>query len=215
MELTFFDVSVIILIGFCLITSLLKGMVKELFSLLAYGAGFFAAHYYNSMVAVYLETYVGGFTAGKVLGFFIIFIVVALIVKLLGSLTQKYIHSAGELSFLDRFLGAGLGVLKGAFIISIIMIPIGLFPNIYNQLTAGSIIAPYLNRVTSYLKKNILNSEMIKNKSEEIGFEKISKLKKQLSRMSVAPEEMNSPQDDHSDSSKKALNDLLNSIQRE
>ena len=65
------------------------------------------------------------------------------------------------------------------------------------------------------MKKNLLNSEIIKNKSGELGLEKINKFKKQLSRITIAPEKKNNPQDDHSDSSKKALNELLKNIQRE
>ena len=53
--MSLFDMAVSLVIGVCLILSLLKGMVKEIFSLVAYGAGYFSAYGYKDEAAVYIK----------------------------------------------------------------------------------------------------------------------------------------------------------------
>ena len=78
----------------------------------------------------------------KVLAFFVLFIGVSIIVKLIGGFIQKLIYETGDLTFLDRALGALLGVAKGVFIVAVILIPIEIFPKVDQEIITGSVFCP-------------------------------------------------------------------------
>ena len=56
--MSLFDIAVAIVVGYCVISSLLKGMIKTVFSLMAYVGGCFTGYVYKGDAAVYLKNYV-------------------------------------------------------------------------------------------------------------------------------------------------------------
>ena len=222
MEPTLFDIAVGIFICFCLISSLMKGIIKEIFALAAYITGYFVASHFNNLSASYLKDYVGGIVGGKILGFFLVFITISLVVKFIGNKIQKFMLSTGDLSFFDRLFGAILGIAKGIFIIAILLIPIDYFPKIKKKITADSLTTPYLIQASGYLKRNFLTNETIRRKVGKLGiddFEKSIKKLKQFPKLQKRlPLSKNSfvnnlPLDDYSAASKQDLENLLKNIQ--
>ena len=215
-----FDITIAIVIIFFIINSLMRGMIKEVFALIAYVMGFITAHRFNDITMVYLKDYAGGPTGGKILGFFLVLIVVSLLVKLLGRWIQQVMYSNGELSFLDRTFGAILGFAKGIFIIAIIMIPMELFPDFYKKVTADSLIAPYLKKTSGYLRQYLFSNENLNINSDDFdidssifNYKQIRKLKKKLAPHKEITTLKDSPQDDYSDASRQELEKLLKDIQ--
>ena len=122
---------------------------------------------------------------------------------------QKFMHSTGELSFLDRMLGAILGVAKGAFIMAVLLVPIELFPDVESRITADSLIAPYLKKASGYLKQNYFTNEIFNKNGKKFSLEKIDKSIKQftqdkktlkkLAPLKMNPSSLDIPQDKHCD----------------
>ena len=215
-------------------------MVREIFSLLGYFVGYVLAMDYYEEFATTLQSMISQeimarisefaivFTVLKIsVALFIIFIV-KIIFGLLGRLIRKSVEGTLAISFLDRIVGGALGTIKGLIIIAIIMFPLGLFNGGYEKVTQGSIIAPYLEKITSlathesYIDKLLgFSSEIsvdgIQEQLEKMGalnaISKDLKHKKEDFLGSVEEGIKNGPNegvmDNHTKEDKNKLNDLL------
>jgi len=238
--MSIFDYFIIFIIGICFVYSFSKGMVREIFSLLGYFVGYVLAMDYYEEFATTLQSMISQeimarisefaivFTVLKIsVALFIIFIV-KIIFGLLGRLIRKSVEGTLAISFLDRIVGGALGTIKGLIIIAIIMFPLGLFNGGYEKVTQGSIIAPYLEKITSlathesYIDKLLgFSSEIsvdgIQEQLEKMGalnaISKDLKHKKEDFLGSVEEGIKNGPNegvmDNHTKEDKNKLNDLL------
>ena len=223
--MSLFDIAVAIVIGFSVISSLLKGMIRTVISLLAYIGGYFAGYAYKEDAASYLNNYVNHPQGAEILGFFVLFIGFSIIIKFIGSFIQKFMHETGDLSILDRILGAFLGAAIGIFIVAVIMIPIEFFPKFDEKVTMGSVSAPYLKQVSALLKQSMISNETIKKRVSELGLKNFSEslngikqpkgLQKNIPSPANPPSGKDIPQDNYSNASKKALEELLQTIQKQ
>jgi hypothetical protein len=96
------DIIFLVLIAASVIYSLIKGLVTEIFSLLAIILGFFGASYGYSRAAEWLKGWVGHETLSTIIAFAFLFLLVAIAVSLLGRLLSRLIHKGG-LGWADRF----------------------------------------------------------------------------------------------------------------
>ncbi|WP_299244722.1 CvpA family protein [uncultured Aquimarina sp.] len=115
-----------IILGILLLWGLIKGFSKGLFvslaSLVALVAGIYIAVHFSHLVGGYLEQYVDwGDGAMKLTAFAITFIVVVILISIAGKLLTK-IADFASLGILNKLLGAAFGVLKFAFIASVVII---------------------------------------------------------------------------------------------
>ncbi len=115
-----------IILGILLLWGLIKGFSKGLFvslaSLIALVAGIYVSVHFSHFVGGYLQQYVDwGDGAMKLTAFAITFIAVVILISLAGKLLTK-IADFASLGILNKFLGAAFGVLKFAFIASVVII---------------------------------------------------------------------------------------------
>jgi membrane protein required for colicin V production len=115
-----------IILGILLILSAFngfsKGFVEELAGLVALILGIWAAIHFSGMMAHFLTSHLNfTFQHLSIAAFLITFILVVILVHLVGTLVSKVIKAA-SLGFLNRLAGFGFGVIKGALILSIILI---------------------------------------------------------------------------------------------
>ncbi|WP_299258832.1 CvpA family protein [uncultured Aquimarina sp.] len=115
-----------IILGILLLWGLIKGFSKGLFvslaSLVALVAGIYIAVHFSHLIGEYLEQYVDwGDGALKLTAFAITFIIVVILISLAGKLLTK-IADFASLGILNKLLGAAFGVLKFAFIASVVII---------------------------------------------------------------------------------------------
>jgi membrane protein required for colicin V production len=135
------DIIFLVLIGASGIYSLIRGLIREIFSLLAIILGFFGASYGYSWAAEWLKGWVKQETVAQVLGFVVLFLLVALGVSLLGRLLSKAIHKGG-LGWADRMGGAAFGILKAILLIAIILLVLTAFLPPKSKLLLESKISP-------------------------------------------------------------------------
>ncbi len=115
-----------IILGILLLWGLIKGLSKGLFaslaSLLALIVGIYIAVHFSHRVGDYLQHYVDWQeNALKLAAFALTFILVVVLVSLAGKLLTK-IADYAALGILNKILGAAFGVLKMAFIASVLII---------------------------------------------------------------------------------------------
>lgn len=105
-----------------LVRGLMKGFFVSLASLVALTAGGYAAMHFSHIAGDYLEAHVdweGG--AVNILAFIITFALVVLLVSLSGRILTKIANFAA-LGIFNKLMGAAFGLLKFAFIASVILL---------------------------------------------------------------------------------------------
>lgn len=156
-----------IILGILLLWGLIKGFSKGLFvslaSLVALVAGIYIAVHFSHLVGGYLEQYVDwGDGAMKLTAFAITFIVVVILISIAGKLLTK-IADFASLGILNKLLGAAFGVLKFAFIASVVIIFVDAGNrslNIIKQETLdSSILYSPVKKLAPMVLPNILKSE--------------------------------------------------------
>jgi membrane protein required for colicin V production len=123
--MTAFDYVVITILVASVVISVLRGLVKELLSLLAWLAAFIVANRYGKDMADLLPEAVPDGTMRLVIGFAILFIGTVLLGALVNLAIGLIIRSLG-LQIVDRGLGGVFGLLRGVLVVLTIVILAGL-----------------------------------------------------------------------------------------
>ena len=147
------DISIIVLLGISVLYSLLRGFIKELFSLAAIIIGVFVASQFYQHLSNYLFRFIRNSIVTDIIGFVIIFIVIAILVSFIGRFVRRLLRKGKALTFIDRLAGGMLGILKGVLILSLILIPINLFPSLGSEMMLKSKLLPYLIVISRELTK--------------------------------------------------------------
>jgi len=114
----YFDLTVVAVILLSTLFAFLRGVVRELVAIASWIVGLVAALRYSDFVAELFASFDIPPIARHALGFVLILIAVLLVGALVARLLKNVIHGVG-LGFIDRFLGAVFGVLRGALIMLI------------------------------------------------------------------------------------------------
>jgi membrane protein required for colicin V production len=116
MGVTIFDYLVLFVLICSVIVSTLRGLVREVLSLLGWLVGLFVANAYGEQLAVLLPDAVPGKAARLIVAFIVLFIGVKLLTALLGMALGAMVKESG-ISAVDRGLGAVFGFGRGLVII--------------------------------------------------------------------------------------------------
>ena len=222
-----FDSLTAIVLAISLIYSIVRGMVREIFSLLAYIGGYFLAITFRGNFSAVIDPYISNSTASAIISFGLIFIASVVGISLLGKGIQKLIHSAPGLSALDRMFGGILGIAKGVIIIIILMFPLKYFPDLNTQITRDSFFGPHLNNLSQVLSRGVNTDRLIENfpridlsavKENIKNWEGLDNLAQDLKNKvsnGEKPEELKGePQDNYTKDDKNKLNDILLSLDK-
>jgi len=113
---TIFDYLVLFVLGASVIISTLRGLVKEILSLLGWIVAFVVANAYGAQLAPLLPGLLPGETARLIAAFIILFLGVRILMGLL-SLAIGALITATGLSLADRGLGGLFGLARGIVIV--------------------------------------------------------------------------------------------------
>jgi membrane protein required for colicin V production len=161
-----FDIVVVVTLGFCLIRGLFRGLIKELASIIAVLAGFYAAYTYYPPVAGMLSRWMSDVAYRNILGFTLIFCAVFLVISILGVII-KYLLKIAFLGWVDRLCGMGFGFIKGLLIVSILLIMLTAFLPKGTPFLKKSLLAPYVSTVSEEMSK-VVSKDMKRNFDDKL-----------------------------------------------
>jgi len=219
-----FDILAALVLFFSLIYSMVRGMVREIFSLLAYIGGYFTAISFREDFSATLSPYISNPTASEIISFVLIFIATVFAISLLGKALQKLVHSAPGLSGLDRLFGGVIGLVKGIIILIIFMFFLRFFPDTKSEITRDSFFAPKLNALSRVLERE-MDTDKILDKIPSFDLDGVKKKLKKLSDVKNLTDSLKSgkggaekilgePQDNYTNEDKNKLKDLLLSLDK-
>lgn len=119
--MNYIDIVLGILLLWGLIRGLMKGFFVSMASLVALIGGIYVAIHFSHIVGGYLQQFVD-WQEGvmKLVAFAITFIIVVILISLAGKLLTK-IADYAALGIINKLLGAAFGLLKFAFIASVVL----------------------------------------------------------------------------------------------
>ncbi len=165
------DIVFLVLIGASVLYSLIRGLVREIFSFLSIILGFFGASYGYSALAQWLKRWVTNEALAQILGFAILFIAIALLIALLGRALSRLIHKGG-LGWADRMGGAAFGFLKAILLVAIIVLVLTAFLPPKSAILLESKVSPAALAIARGL------SFLVPEKFQELYAQKERELKK-------------------------------------
>ena len=147
-----FDIIVIVILGYCLIRGIFRGLVKELSSIIGVFGGFYAAYTYYPVLAKPLSKWIANAGYLNILSFLIIFCGVFIIISILGVIIN-YLLKIAFLGWLDRILGSVFGAMKGILIVSVLLIAFTAFLPKGTPVIKDSLLSPYVTLISEKVAK--------------------------------------------------------------
>ena len=123
--MTAFDYVVLLTIGFSILLSVMRGMVREILALLSWVVAFWLANLYTVRFAPMLPEAIPSESLRLMAAFIILFLAVLLVMSLLAIGISELVKTVG-LSMIDRGLGAMFGLARGILIVLVLVLMAGL-----------------------------------------------------------------------------------------
>ena len=146
------DMLSLVILGFCLIRGIFRGLAKEISSIIGVLAGFYAAYTYYPILVKPLERWISNTAYLNILSFMIIFCSIFIFISILGIII-KYLLNIAFLGWVDRICGAGFGVIKGILIVSVVLIPLTAFLPTGAPIIKNSLLSPPATLVSEKMIK--------------------------------------------------------------
>lgn len=118
--MTSFDFIVLAILGVSALLGLLRGLVKEVLSLIAYVVAFLAGVWWGPIVSIWLTAYIDNSLLRTAIAYGAVFITVLLLVGLVNITLATLIKKTG-LTPADHGLGALFGLLRGTLIVLVLV----------------------------------------------------------------------------------------------
>ncbi len=122
--MTLLDYAVLAIIGFSVLLSVIRGLVREVLALAAWAIAFVVAYMFGSQLAALMPAEIPGEELRWLAGFATLFFLVLLAMSLIAIAVSQLVKSAG-LSVEDRILGVVFGLARGAAVVIILVLLAG------------------------------------------------------------------------------------------
>lgn len=123
--MTSFDYAVLLIVGFSVLLSVMRGVVREILALLAWGAAFVVANAFSGQLVPMLPATIPNESVRYLAAFIILFLVTLLVMSLITIALSEVIKNLG-LKPADRLMGAVFGLARGMLIVLVIVLVAGL-----------------------------------------------------------------------------------------
>jgi membrane protein required for colicin V production len=138
------DLLLALIVLWSTVASFVRGFTKEVVSLLAVVVGLVMGCWFYGVAGSFLLPFVKHAAFANIAGFFLVFIVCLLIGALIGFGLTRVLDFA-HLSWVNRLVGAGFGLVRGALVGIVILLGISAFaPEPPPESVVHSRLAPYL-----------------------------------------------------------------------
>lgn len=122
--MTLLDHLVLAIVGFSVLLSVIRGLVREVLALAAWVIAFVVAYLFGNQLAALMPLEIPGEELRWLAGFATVFFLVLLAMSLVAIALSQLVKSAG-LSVEDRILGALFGLARGIVVVMILVLLAG------------------------------------------------------------------------------------------
>lgn len=137
------DLLLVIIVGGSVVSGFLAGFARAGVSFLAAIAGVLFGFWFYGIPADFIHRYVGSQTISNIAGFLFVFFVCVLAGALIGKALARLLKWTG-LSWLDRMMGAGFGLVRGVVAaVAFVSILLAFTPKPVPNWMTGSLFLPY------------------------------------------------------------------------
>lgn len=123
--MTWFDYGVLLVIGISALVAVIRGLVREVLSLLSWVAAFIAASTYAGSIAPMLPAAIPDDSLRMLAAFLLVFGATLLAMVVITLAIVELVRVVG-LGFIDRLLGLAFGLVRGLLIVLIVVLLAGL-----------------------------------------------------------------------------------------
>ena len=149
--MTILDIIVLAVIGISILLGVVKGLVREVLSLAAWVMAFLAANLAAPEVARLLPEGMASDEIRLLAGFAVVFVLVLIGLSVLSMMASKLVKIAG-LGMADRLLGGVFGLLRGALVVTILVLLAGLTSLPRQPVWRNATLVPMLEASAGYVK---------------------------------------------------------------
>ena len=135
------DWLIVAVIALNVVLAAMHGFFAEALSMAGLVIGYIVAAWQYARLAEWLMSFLKSELLAEIFAFLIIFFVIMIVFGIAGRIARKLMKEAG-LSGFDRFLGAMLGIVKGALAVSVVLMGMTAFTPT-SSLLDKSQLAPY------------------------------------------------------------------------
>jgi membrane protein required for colicin V production len=120
---TWFDFAALVVLGLSGVMAFARGLIREVFSIIAFIGGAIAAVFFASMGRPFVEQFtpLSGPLASVAAGL-VIFLVVFIVITVITSTVAKTAHQSTEIGSFDRAAGLAFGILRGILVVSLFVL---------------------------------------------------------------------------------------------
>ncbi|WP_395647579.1 CvpA family protein [Terricaulis sp.] len=120
---TWFDFAALAILGLSGVMAFARGLIREVFSIIAFIGGFLAAVFFADMVRPFIESIsdLSGPIASVAAGL-LIFLIVFILITVVTSAVAKTAHQSTEIGSFDRAAGLAFGVLRGVLVVALFVL---------------------------------------------------------------------------------------------
>ncbi|MGA7220173.1 MAG: CvpA family protein [Candidatus Sulfotelmatobacter sp.] len=135
------DWAIVAVVALNVVWAAIQGFFAEAFSVAGLIVGYLVAAWRYQRLAEWLMTFLKLEWLAEILAFLIIFFAVLILFSIAGRIVRRLMKAAG-LSGFDRFLGALLGLVKGALVVAVVLMGMTAFTPT-SKFLEKSEMAPY------------------------------------------------------------------------
>ena len=137
------DLLLIAIVGGSVVFGFLAGFARAGVGFLSAVAGVLFGFWFYGIPAVWIHKYVNSLTFSNLAGFLLVFAACVFLGALIGKLLSKLFKWTG-LSWLDRMMGAGFGLVRGAVAaVAFVSVLMAFAPKPVPKWMTGSVVLPY------------------------------------------------------------------------
>ncbi|MDQ7090374.1 MAG: CvpA family protein [Methylococcales bacterium] len=148
------DYVIIAIITLSSLIGLLRGLVKEVLSLLAWILAIWVGIKFSRSFSVLLENWVD-FPAARIAIAFVVLLAITLIISGIVNYFAELLLEKTGLTGIDRFLGTLLGVARGGIVVALLIMLAGLTPAPEQALWKQSSLIPHFKVLALWLREQI------------------------------------------------------------
>ena len=147
-----FDLAILSILCFCLIRGAFTGLIRELFSLTGVLIGFIAASTLYMTFAKFLSRWALDASKIKILSFLSIFFGSLIAIGTFGRII-KHLFKIDLLSGVDTTFGAGIAVIKGVLIVSVLLLTLTSFLSRKTPIIKNSLLSAHFTVVSEKMAR--------------------------------------------------------------